>query len=445
MKSIRDTVLFAMDDTDVLNADFDSSLLSCWESTAAASKPDSKTGGCVGATSMSHCPRSNHSSAEGAGDGNWDRSSSPRFSRLPSFTMEEEAHNDGGKSMSSCDESNGLDEHAGTETSQQQAWMSSSGQSALAVTDVGSVDGPKEVLEGDATNNRKACAAHSKPGSARSNHQTNHSPSGTFRSLPEVSNSTGTQMHPLAISSSANCPPHVVTTAAQQTGLAQMQAVMGIHNALFPVALTALGGPSVAFASGLPIATTTTSHGSTEPIQQQQHQGDKGQSIQNSSGLFFSSLQQQLQTTQTHHQQQQNVGNSINSAEASTTPPPPFFLFDAPVELRLNFMQSQRIHGLPVTEDNNSYHYGVAVNGFHPQLSGQPSSGPVSNCNTNHFSSPVQLVDGRHGNRKAGRIKNEREQRRAQKITELIDQLREKMEKGGWKVEVKSKFNTLSS
>jgi len=124
---------------------------------------------------------------------------------------------------------------------------------------------------------------------------------------------------------------------------------------------------------------------------------------------------------------------------------PPFYLFDAPIELRANFMQNQRKLGIPIQHDCNSFHYGETVNGFHPQqlLSqqqqrglGQPRSGQV------------KLIDARHGTTRpkgAGRVKNEREQKRAQKITELIEQLRVNMENGGWKVELRSKFHTLSS
>jgi hypothetical protein len=44
------------------------------------------------------------------------------------------------------------------------------------------------------------------------------------------------------------------------------------------------------------------------------------------------------------------------------------------------------------------------------------------------------------------RLKNVKEQQRAQKIAELIDELRTKMQKSGWSVGAsKSKFNTLSS
>ena len=135
---------------------------------------------------------------------------------------------------------------------------------------------------------------------------------------------------------------------------------------------------------------------------------------------------------------------------------PPFYLFDAPIELRANFMQNQRRLGLPIQHDPNSYHYGETVNGFHPQqyqlplgTAAEAAAGgvgvptPLRPPNA----TPPHLIDARHGNHrknKGGQVKNEREQKRAQKITELIEQLRLQMEEGGWQVEARSKFHTLS-
>jgi hypothetical protein len=45
---------------------------------------------------------------------------------------------------------------------------------------------------------------------------------------------------------------------------------------------------------------------------------------------------------------------------------------------------------------------------------------------------------------KAAKERNEREQVRAKKITQLIDELRVNMQKEGWKEEMKSKYDTLS-
>jgi hypothetical protein len=108
-------------------------------------------------------------------------------------------------------------------------------------------------------------------------------------------------------------------------------------------------------------------------------------------------------------------------------------LFDAPVELRHNFIQSQRALGIPVLQDNNSYHFGLAVNGYHPQHS------------DNDNSHVPKLIDGRHGDIGSKRLKNAKEQKRAQRITDLIEELRIQMEHDGWQVGMKSKLHTLSS
>jgi hypothetical protein len=95
-----------------------------------------------------------------------------------------------------------------------------------------------------------------------------------------------------------------------------------------------------------------------------------------------------------------------------------------------------RAHGLPTAP--TLYPFGVPVNGFHPQ-----SIGSVGANNPN-----LRLVDVTRNGLMTGekRMKNVKEQQRAQKIAELIDELREKMQKSGWSVgSSKSKFNTLSS
>lgn len=132
-----------------------------------------------------------------------------------------------------------------------------------------------------------------------------------------------------------------------------------------------------------------------------------------------------------------------NNSSGNRQSLPPFHLFGAPVELRHSFIQSQLNYNMPPLQDNNSYHYGMAVNGFHPQL--------------NALENPPVLIDSRYvcvnnglsedavmGGDSSGKVRNEREQRRAQKITELIENLRLSMLDGGWKVEIKSKYHTLS-
>ncbi|CAB9518755.1 expressed unknown protein [Seminavis robusta] len=485
-----------MDDPDpdkmdlALNAEFDSSLLGCWEPTDGGKNDANKDeGGSTAMLSQSHANEERVNDSGGGLGGFGGRSTSPRFARMPSFTMVTEKQNDGGKQ-------NDLQSNQGQQQQQQQQqtpWhqmASSTGQTSANIpyasgNTTGTGTNKDNLTTNDTTDGNNGDSRIATAGNTFTNriaaHRSSLEGNPNSRNVqtttaPEVSNTT--QMHPLAIPSSATCPPHIVTTA-HQAGHPQIQTVMGIQNTLFPIqtmALTTLGGSSAPFAAGLPF--TTASHGDAgqstgmDAMQQQQgqneqqqqnacHHKDKQQQqqqqLQNTSALVFQSLpggqqqpQQQVGQSPQQQQQQQQVAESSNNNSNSSTPPP-FYLFDAPVELRVNFMQSQRMHGLPVTEDSNSYHYGVAVNGFHPQLAtGQLNGSALPGTNgtpgaNNNYPTNVQLVDARHSNRKAGRIKNEREQRRAQKITELIDQLREKMEHGGWNVQVKSKFHTLSS
>jgi hypothetical protein len=170
------------------------------------------------------------------------------------------------------------------------------------------------------------------------------------------------------------------------------------------------------------------------PAQQQQHQQAPHASVTISSSKQPASSKPKKSRSRRKGKQQPSANN-----------PPPFYLFDAPIELRANFMQSQRRLGIPVINDCNSYHYGETVKGFHPQ--GINGTNGTNGDGNQPFTVPVQLIDARHGGNRpgTGRVKNEREQKRAQKITELIDQLRVNMENGGWKVEMRSKFHTLSS
>lgn len=111
--------------------------------------------------------------------------------------------------------------------------------------------------------------------------------------------------------------------------------------------------------------------------------------------------------------------------------PPPFMLFDAPCELRYNFAQTQQRYNMPLQVGANDFHYGVPVNGFHPQVNAQDN--------------PPVMLDARHCPKQGSSDRNEREQKRAHKITELIEDLRVSMIDGGWNVQVKSKYHTLST
>jgi hypothetical protein len=140
---------------------------------------------------------------------------------------------------------------------------------------------------------------------------------------------------------------------------------------------------------------------------------------------------------------------------------------------------------LPVLHDNNSYHYNRAISAISSSSSsgtsnsnnGNPTGGgglnlgggPMIQLHPHHphpaaaaipfspldYASSAaaqqhqmlqpRLLDARHCDAGSKRLKNAKEQKRAQRITDLIEQLRVKMEKGGWSVSVKSKFHTLAS
>jgi hypothetical protein len=131
---------------------------------------------------------------------------------------------------------------------------------------------------------------------------------------------------------------------------------------------------------------------------------------------------------------------------------PPFYLFDAPVELRHNFIQAQQAMNIPPYKDSNTVHYNMASNQI-DQLCGSgfvnASLLPVTSTSNGDFISPdgkiVNFLDARQKKTRKGNERNEREQQRAAKITELIDKLRTTMVQGGWKVEMKSKYQTLST
>eukprot|EP00557_Chaetoceros_sp_GSL56_P009223 CAMPEP_0176496290 /NCGR_PEP_ID=MMETSP0200_2-20121128/11115_1 /TAXON_ID=947934 /ORGANISM="Chaetoceros sp., Strain GSL56" /LENGTH=855 /DNA_ID=CAMNT_0017894233 /DNA_START=14 /DNA_END=2581 /DNA_ORIENTATION=+ len=141
-----------------------------------------------------------------------------------------------------------------------------------------------------------------------------------------------------------------------------------------------------------------------------------------------------------------NTSNQNRNNDQSDIPP--FYLFDAPCELRTNFLQAQRQHEIATgINDSNSFHYGMAVNGFHPQVNAQvnPDAPDLSGPAVLPNGKRVELLDGRHKNKRKAIERNEREQQRAQKISDLIENLRDTMEQGGWKVEMKSKYQILST
>lgn len=296
----------------------------------------------------------------------------------------------------------------------------------------------------------------------------------------------GPQLHPLAIQSSATCPPHGSTNGTgDSTSGVQANPYLHLASTGMTLALGQNHHESSDFfglhgidSAALASLAAAFQNPSTHNINHNNHQSNnhisslaanfmlaQAASTDTNHSVNNSNPPQHLQhasTTNSHthsgipatapsttasRTQQSRQQNKQNKA---TSKPPPFYLFDAPIELRANFVQNQRKLGLPIQHDPNSYHYGETVKGFHPQslMNQQQVNAMSDNDHVNQIpEAPIQLIDARHGNLRStfsGRVKNEREQKRAQKITELIDQLRIDMERGGCKVEVRSKFHTLS-
>lgn len=186
-----------------------------------------------------------------------------------------------------------------------------------------------------------------------------------------------------------------------------------------------------------------TQHGHAAMLQQQQQQ-----SIQMAQSMASATESQPESDKKPDAQQGTTQATSTKEDKSvqNQNQPPPFHLFDATCELRNNFALAQKAMNLPQMQDNNSFHYGMAVNGFHPQLNAQHN--PITPLSSSCTLPNVKLLDvrsTRDAGKKAKPDRNEREQQRAHKITELIKELRGTMIRGGWKIEMKSKFQTLSS
>lgn len=137
------------------------------------------------------------------------------------------------------------------------------------------------------------------------------------------------------------------------------------------------------------------------------------------------------------------------------TPPP--LQSDSSMELRANFIASQRAHGIPIL----SYPYNPSIPAATSSNMSSTTAAPLTTvpdlANTSTSTKPqaasssgtfhpssLRLLDTRHDPNSTKRAKNAKEQKRAQRITNLIDQLRTTMENDGWRVELKSKFHVLS-
>jgi len=257
----------------------------------------------------------------------------------------------------------------------------------------------------------------------------------TAASARPTSNQPTTQLHPLGIQSSAVCPPLSSATAP-----ASAPNAMQFNPYMFNPYSMMAGNPQL-FAAFQSSQQQMAAHFAAAQASVAQASASEATAARASAPAPLPPPPQRKAA------KKPRAKRAKKAAKKDDDESPPFLLFDAPCELRQNFMQSQRMLNLPVHQDGNSYHYGMAVNGFHPQLN--VATDPIQPLSRDQPILPpgvnVKLLDSRHKLRRgAGKERNEREQKRAQKITDLIEQIRVSMEDGGWKVEMKSKYHTLS-
>lgn len=255
-----------------------------------------------------------------------------------------------------------------------------------------------------------------------------------------------TQLHPLGIQSSAGCPPMSSTTPPVSSSTPN---AMQFNPYMFNPYSMMVGNPHLfaAYQSSQQQLAAQYAAAQATAGQASVAQANAAQAASLSANFFNSpatTLPSPAPVAAKARSKNARAapakGRKTGSKKKDETPP--FLLFDAPCELRQNFMATQRMLNLPVHQDGNSFHYGMTVNGFHPQINMATDPVPLSSC---QLPPGVKLLDSRHKPRKgAGTERNEREQKRAQKITDLIEQIRTSMEDGGWKVEMKSKYHTLT-
>jgi hypothetical protein len=371
--------------------------------------------------------------------------------------------------------------------------------------DAASTTGPTKVSAGTAAAISETTSIHDEDRSATTRS------SGSSSRTPNSSDRASSSLHPLAIQSSARCPPpshdaeslngsvltepnNLMQPPSSSADLYSVDLSQALERS--NLGLTALATPMPA--QGVtPALAATNSHltilannfllAATNPAPTQAppvlptgesyHVQNVARSTVNPPPSFqrmpgsIVGAAAAPRAPRVHHPSSSTPSNTASTSNTGTSSSlPPFYLFDAPIELRANFMQNQRKLGLPIEHDPNSFYYGETVNGFHPQqllktgaltqqqasnllqVGVDPTTGGAAaslHHRHGHPPHPPQMIDARHGGNssrrnRTGQIKNEREQKRAQKITELIDQLRVQIQNDGWQVEGRSKFNTLS-
>jgi hypothetical protein len=256
----------------------------------------------------------------------------------------------------------------------------------------------------------------------------------SFESQPHHSHQRS--LDPRGIQSSANCPPHALVGGPVSNTVGASSFFHGAANIATPSLAQGkheLSQFDVTSAALLPMALNAIAAGVTLPLP-----------------LVLQATQQAmnpsvLQATASDMLQGLGLPSSASAGPAFGVAPlnsinttAPSYMYDGPAELKANFLNAQQAAGLPLLSAANPFHFGVTVNGFHPQTNMMGALPPQMIAVAQHHG----VVAAAHN---PNGTKNAKEQRRAQKITVLIENLRLKMEKDGWQVGLnRSKLNTLS-
>eukprot|EP00804_Cyclotella_cryptica_P019387 CCRYP_021123-RA/>CCRYP_021123-RA protein AED:0.03 eAED:0.03 QI:358/1/1/1/1/1/3/324/932 len=334
--------------------------------------------------------------------------------------------------------------------------------------------------------------------------------------------------HPLAMTSLSSCPPHVNGTFSR-TGAAAHDATNGdvIDANVYPqqssgssngsqngeISIDDDSGGNRGFSSSL-LQSSMVSRSSMSHAVSCQNGSSQASSGNNSSNDNSSSSR--TTTDSTRHPFLPSWNDSMGDLMYSS-------LFNIGIpNTTTNNLDGTTVNPFQFTPLNSAFeasptdnlmtinqHYGMAINGFHPQvnasvnpvlpLNGMPAQGasstgtsgyasragtaspgtvktsnagkstsgnapplsiynqqpPGHQASPSHpqqqqqsFPQPTWLYSSQKQQqqelKKAAKERNEREQIRAKKITQLIDELRDNMQKDGWKEEMKSKYETLS-
>jgi hypothetical protein len=192
-----------------LNSDFDSALLNCWEKSSpkhnGGDNIDDEVNEHFNGRRIDHSERSAPSGGH-RDTGSWeDPAASYRFSRLPSFTMEDEVFYQ--RSTAPAMPHAQQQHHSNFQAEASYDSGSSNAVNNISASETGSVSTNRDVASNSASSIGQAS-------SSLASHKTECPPQSMEpKQLGTISRNSPVQLHPMAFQASANCPPHVANAA----------------------------------------------------------------------------------------------------------------------------------------------------------------------------------------------------------------------------------------